>query len=191
MRTFVFFTSVALAAAMAVPAFAQTAPARPTPNPQMRQQFEATRQQMDQIHQQERSQILGALTPAHRQLLATVAGELATATTPDYKAAAARLDSALSSSEKSTILSASQSARDKMRSTMQNMRQNMSQMGGPPGPGGPGGPPQGFGGGKMGPPGGPDQARYTPSAGEILLRTAMSPGGMEIRVRGSMQPQHP
>ena len=179
MRTSVFFTTLALAAVVAAPTLAQSPPARPTPNPQMRQQFQAMRQQMDQIHTQERSQMLGALTPAHRQLLATIAGELATSATPDYQGAASRLDAALSSSEKQAILSASQSARDQMRSQMQTMRQQMSQNGGPPpGSGGPM---------MMGPPGGPEGARKPPSAGEILLRTAMS-GGMELRVRGSMRP---
>lgn len=172
MRTSVFLTSLALAAAVAAPALAQTAPARPTPNPQMRQQFESMHQQMEQIHSQERAQMLAALTPANRQLLATIAGELATSTTPDYRGAAARLDAALSPSEKQAIANASQSARDKMRAQMQTMRQQMSQNGGPPpGPGGPM---------MMGPP-------RTQSAGEILLRTAMS-GGMELRVHGSMRP---
>ncbi|MBV8637451.1 MAG: hypothetical protein JO322_05150 [Candidatus Eremiobacteraeota bacterium] len=181
MRTSVFFTALALAAAAAGPVFAQAPPPRPTPNPQMRQQFDTMRRQMDQIHSQERAQMLGALAPAHRQLLATIAGELATSTTPDYSGAAARLDAALSPSEKQTILNASQSARDKMGSAMQSMRQQMSQNGGPPpGPGGPM---------MMGPPpGGTPDARRTPSAGELLLRTAMGGGRMAIRIRDSMQP---
>jgi hypothetical protein len=53
-----------------------------------------------------RLQVLHALTPANRQLLASVIGQMAVADKPDFKAAAARLDAALSSSEKSAILDA-------------------------------------------------------------------------------------
>ncbi len=178
MRTSVFFASIAFAAAVAAPAFAQSPSTEPSPNPQMRQQFRAMHQQLDDIHAQARAQMLDALTPAHRQLLATIAGELATSSTPDYRGAAARLDAALSSSEKQAILSASQSARDKMRSAMQSARERMSQNGGPPM-----GPDE-----RMGPPGGPLHTRHTPSAGEILLRTAMGGVGMDMHIRGSMRP---
>lgn len=187
MKFSVLITAAALAVTVSAPAIAQEPPPpgapMPTPNPQMRQQMESMRKQMDQIHTQERSQMLGALTPAHRQLLATIAGQLATSTSPDYQGAAQRLDAALSSSEKQTILSASQSARDKMREQMQNMRQQMDQqMGGPPRRGG--GPMMMQAGG------GPEGARRTPTAGDILLRVAMS-GGMEMHMQASMRVQHP
>lgn len=160
MKTSVLITGLALAAAMAVQAVAQEPPSGPppTPNPQMRQQFEATHKQMEQIHAQERAQVLGALTPANRQLLATIAGQLATSTTPDYTGAARRLDAALSSSEKQAIVSASQTARQQMNSAMMRMRQQMGR------------PPMGM----MGPGGGPPGAQRTLTAGEILLRVAMN-----------------
>ncbi len=186
MKFSAFITATALAAVVAVPAVAQEPPPggpMPTPNPQMRQQMESMRKQMDQIHTQERTQVLGALTPAHKQLLATIAGELATSTTPDYTGAAQRLDSALSPSEKQTILSASQTARDKMRAQMESMRQQMEQMGGPP-------PRRGGGPMAVQVGGGPEGMQHTPTAGYILLRVAMS-GGMEMHVQASMRFQHP
>lgn len=181
MKLSVLVTAGALAIAMAVPAIAQEPP--PTPNPQMRQQMESMRKQMEQIHTQERSQVLGALSPAHRQLLATIAGQLATSTTPDYRGAAQRLDAALSSSEKQTILSASQSAHEKMRAQMDTIRQQMEQMGG--------GPPGGGRGMKMQMGGGPEGARRTPTAGDILLRVAMGGGGIGMHMQGSMRIDHP
>lgn len=188
MKTSVFITAVALSAVMTATSFAQEPPPGPpgppgpmaTPNAQMRQQFQAAHKQMEQIHAQERSQVLGALTPAHRQLLATVAGQLATSTTPDYRAAAQKLDAALSASEKQAIVSASQTARQQMRAQMESMRQRMSQMGGPPDTRGP-----------MVMRSGTEQQGRTPSAGEILLRVAMSGGPemhMEMRTGGSMHP---
>ena len=115
---------VAALAATAVPSFAQTA--RPTPNPAMRAQFQQMRTQMRQIHTTERSQILGALTPAHRSLLASIAGQIATLVlTPDFKGAASRLDPALSSGEKQAILNAAQNARTKQRSLMSSVHPNM------------------------------------------------------------------
>jgi hypothetical protein len=183
MKMSVFITAFALSAVMAVPVLAQEPPPygpMPSPNPQMRQEFEAAHKQMQQIHAQERSQVLGALTPAHLKLLGTVAAELATSTTPDYRGAAQRLDAALSSSEKQTIVSAAQNARQQMRAQMQTMRQQMSQMSGRPNPGGPMIP--------AGPGGEPQRERRTPSAGEILLRVAMGGGGMEMGMHESIRP---
>lgn len=159
-----YFRVLGLAAALAaatVPALAQNAP--PTPNPAMRQQFQQIRTQMREIRSAERAQILGVLTPAHKTLLANVVGRLATSVNPDYEAAARQLDSALSSSERQTIVNAAQNARTKQRSLMQSMREQ-SGMG--PGP---------FG---HGPEGGEQHAKRTPDAGRILLGLAMPGPGM-------------
>src|SRR5579864_3032140 len=109
-----------LLAAPNVPVLAQNAP--PTPNPAMRAQFQQLRTQMRQIRTSERSQMLGALTPANRALLANLAGQLATSVNPDYRAAASRLDGALSAGEKQAVLNAAQTARSSARSLMQSMR---------------------------------------------------------------------
>jgi hypothetical protein len=120
------------ALAVVAPAAAQTMP-RPTPNPQMRQAFGQMRSQMETLHRNERTQILAALTPQHRALLASIAGELTTSATPDYDAAAKRLDAALSPSESQAVLRAAQNFRTQARSIMQNMRNQM-----PSPPNGPG-----------------------------------------------------
>jgi hypothetical protein len=89
---------------------------------------------MMQMHQQMRSDMLGALTPQSKTLLATVAGQLATSPAPDVKAAAAQLDAALSPAEKQAITSQHQA-----------MMQKMQSMGGGNGmDGGNGGPPGGM-----------------------------------------------
>lgn len=151
-------------------AFAQSAPApHPTPNAAMRAQFRQMRTQMRQIHTTERSQILGALTPAHRALLASVAGQLATSTNPDFKGAANRLDAALSSGEKQAILTAAQNARNQQRSLMQQVRARFS-----PPPGAPR-PPRNFAG---------RRTHHAPDPGMLLLRLSAAPGnGMMMHRR--------
>lgn len=129
-----FVAAFAALVLTAAPALGQGAPPPRTPNPAMRQQFGQMHRELEQIHQTARTTMLNALTPAHKALLAQIAGELATANQPDYDAAASRLDAALSSSEKQTILNAAQTARTQMRSKMQSMHSMMPGEG-PPGHG--------------------------------------------------------
>lgn len=161
-------------AATAVPALSQSAP--PTPNPQMRQQFEQMRTQMKQIHDAERAQMLNALTPQHKTLLATVVGRIATSVNPDVDGAAKQLDAALSSGEKQAVVSAAQTARTKERALFESMR---SQLPSPP-PG-----ERGFGHRVFTE--GPHEGR-TPDAGRLLLRLAAPGPGMMgpvmIRTKG-------
>lgn len=142
-------------------ALAQTAP--PTTRfPMMRQMH----RQMEQIETQTRTQILGALTPAHRTLLAGIAGHLAVTTTPNFRAAAQQLEAALSPTEKQAILAANTNERTQMRSMMETMRAQM-----PPPPAGaspmPGHPAFGGPGGERG-----REHRHR-DAGTVLLSTAM------------------
>jgi len=129
----------------------------------MRQMY----QQMSQIRTQARTQMLNALTPAHRTLLANVAGQLAVAPAPDFRAAAQQLETALSPAEKQAILAADNTARTQMRSLMQQARAQM-----PPPPAGaspfPGRPPFG------GPSGGPGGTGRQRDAGTVLLRMTRS-----------------
>jgi hypothetical protein len=62
--------------------------------------------QMFQYREQARTEIVDALSPAHRQLLASVVGQLTVAPNPQVVAAAKQLDAALTSKEKQTILAA-------------------------------------------------------------------------------------
>ncbi len=111
-------TLFALLALVPVLAFAQARPpgpgGAPWPRPdstQMRQNM----QQIDAMHKQFRAKILGALTPAHRNLLASIAGQLAVSTNPDPKAAIQKLDAALTSGEKQAILNSAQSFMSQQR----------------------------------------------------------------------------
>ena len=169
-------SSLALAAAVVAsgaPALAQTAPPFQTPSPAMRQQFQQVRTQIQQIHQTERTQILNALTPAHKNLLATTVGQLATSVNPDFRAAANRLDSALSAGEKQAIVSASQTARTQMRSAMETLRSKMPA------------PPEGAGPPREG--GMSRETQRTPDPGMILLRLAMPGPGMGMMGRPPMR----
>jgi hypothetical protein len=116
-KLLVLFTLLA-----AVPAlvFAQAQPPPPGASgaPWPRPDFGRMRQNMQQqeaMHKQFRAKILGTLTPAHRNLLASIAGQLAVSTNPDPKAAIQKLDAALSSGEKQAILSAAQSFMSQQR----------------------------------------------------------------------------
>ena len=89
-------------------------------------------QQMEKIHQSERTQVLAALTPAHRALVANLVGELAVAQNPDSKAAAAKLDAALSTNEKDAVQSIHESTMKQMHEAMQKMMTQQPPQGGPP-----------------------------------------------------------
>lgn len=92
---------------------------------QWQQVMTQNRQQMEQLHQQARTKILGSLTPAHRALLAQVAGSLATAPNPDENAAARQLDAALSPGEAQAVVSTHNAFRSQMRALMQGAHQRM------------------------------------------------------------------
>jgi len=120
--------------------------------------------------------MLNALTPAHRTLLANVAGQLAIAPTPDFRAAAQQLETALSPAEKQAILAANSAARTQMRSLMEKARAQMPPppagappMAGRPAFGGPGGGPNAGPG-----PGGSGRQR---TAGSVLLRSVTRSSG--------------
>jgi hypothetical protein len=125
MKPAIFALSLALlgaptlaSAQPAPPPDQQAAPQQGQRDPQ-RAQFMA---QMRQLHQQMRSQVLGALTPANRQLLANLAGQLAIAATPDYRDAAARLDRSLSANERNAILQADSNFHTQSKALFEQMR---------------------------------------------------------------------
>ena len=73
---------------------------------------------MEAAHKAVRAKILAALTPAHRALLADLVGQLAIAANPDPEAARAKLDAALSASEKTNILAIHNAAMAQMHAMM-------------------------------------------------------------------------
>lgn len=154
-----------------VPAFA-FAQAQPPPGPGgtpwPRPDFGAMRQnmqQMETLHKQFRAKILGSLTPAHRNLLASIAGELAVSTNPDPKGAIQKLDAALSSGEKQAILNAAQSFMSQQRTMREQAIAKMRAAN----PNMPSPRPR---------PSGMERTRHTPDAGALLLMVATGGPGM-------------
>lgn len=126
MKHVIFFGLAAAILATSGPLIAQTLPA-PASRPAMSQQLLQMRAQLQQIRSAERSQIIGALTPAHKALLSNIVARLATSVNPDVGGAVRQLDAELSTSEKQTILDAAQTAGIKERAFIQAMRtQNAS-----------------------------------------------------------------
>jgi hypothetical protein len=81
--------------------------------------------QMAQLHRQARAQTLAALSSGHRTLLETVIGQLALSDHPDRRAAAAKLDAALSASEKAAILKIHSDTMAKARALEDNAHTQM------------------------------------------------------------------
>ena len=122
--------SVAAIAAFAllvtgVAASADETGALPTPNPAVMQIMEQTHTRMEQLHSQARLAMLNALSPAHRNLLAQVVGQLAIAPNPDPAAAARQLDLSLTQGEGRAILSISSSLEQQSRQLMEASRQQI------------------------------------------------------------------
>jgi len=169
------FTSAALCAALILAPLAGLADQTPpAPPPQGGGGgFQQIRQQVDAARGQARATMLGALSAQHRNLLAQVVGQLAIAQTPDVGAAAKTLDGALSPAESKAIIDASNALDQQIKGIMDAAR---AQNGEPPG----------GGGNRMY----AGQGQGTPTAGAILLRTAVPPMGppMMMRVGGPPPP---
>ena len=159
---------------MGPPGMEQRVELTPSQRQAMEQTMTQTHQQMEQLHNQVRTKLLGALTPAHRSLLAQVIGQLAIAPNPDRDAAVRQLNAALSPGEAQAIIAAHTAAMTQMHSIMEAAHQRMQTI---------------FGEGQKtqqssnghtdqmwhGPPGGPQMhAMGQLTAGDILLHLAGS-----------------
>lgn len=112
-------------------------PGHPAMTPAQRQAmfktFSEFRTKEIALHKQLRSQILGAISSAHRSAIAQAIGDLAVSASPDPAAAARRIDAVLSSGERQAITSAQNSFAGQNRALMQQMRSQMaSEMPSPP-----------------------------------------------------------
>jgi hypothetical protein len=107
-----------LALAFAAPRIALAQQDPGSPPSAMRANF----QQIRTLAKQYRTQVLGALTPAHKQLYASVVGNLAIAASPDPRAAAEKLDAALSTGEKTAIVNADSQFRSAIKTQFEAMR---------------------------------------------------------------------
>ena len=90
---------------------------------QFQQIMQQTGQQMEQLHAQARAKVLGALSPAHRALLAQVVGSLAVSLNPDPQGAVRQLNAALSAGEAQAVISAHNAAIAQMHQLMENTHQ--------------------------------------------------------------------
>jgi hypothetical protein len=106
MRQMCFLGLAAAMVVVAAPSLAQTRPIH---------------SQIQQINAAERVQLLRALTPVHKALLADLEGTLAISEDPDVAGAVRQLNAALSPAERQAILNAAQSAEANKLSLTQGM----------------------------------------------------------------------
>lgn len=178
------FLAIPIAALADDNSSAAATPPHPTLSPAQRQtMFKAAgefRSKEMQLHQQLRSQVLGALSPEHRTAVANVIGQLAISASPDPGAAAKQIDALLSPSEQQHIVNADTSFRNQSRVLMQQMMaQVKSQLPSPPSsaeqPSGP-----------------PRNQRIVTDPGTIVLTTLnRGPMGLMMAHRFGMGPGEP
>jgi hypothetical protein len=128
MKRFTPLIFAALALALVAPLASladNTAAPPPPPNPAMFQIMEQTHAQMDKLHGEARLAMLNSLSPAHRNMLAQVVGQLAIAPNPDSSVAARQIDSTLSAVEARSIVNISASLQQQARQLMESAHQQM------------------------------------------------------------------
>jgi hypothetical protein len=91
--------------------------------------------QAEQVEVQARAAMLNALSPAHRNLVGQIAGQLAVVPNPDLSAAARELDAQLTPAEGLAILNIASSMHGQIRQIMSAARQQIMSAGGASGSG--------------------------------------------------------
>jgi len=123
-KLLILFAMLAAIPALVLAQAASPMPPGPSGAPWPRPDFQMMRQNMEQqraMHKQLRAKVLAVLTPAHRNQLAAVIGQLAIAASPDPRGAIKKIDAFLSSGEKQAILNAVQASMAQQRAQMQAM----------------------------------------------------------------------
>ena len=112
-----------------VAALAQDATGGPPPSSwaQHSAVFEQAHQQIERLHEQARAQMLAALSPAHKQLVAQIAGQLAVAPNPDFPAAVRKLDASLTPAEQQSVLRTHEAFKQQMHSVMEQAFKSLPQ----------------------------------------------------------------
>ena len=87
--------------------------------------MQQAREKIDQLHAKARTSMLGALSPAHRTLLAQLVGQLAVAPSPDTAGAAKQLDASLAPAEAKSIVDISTSSEQQVQQVMEDARNQM------------------------------------------------------------------
>jgi hypothetical protein len=88
----------------------------------MFQTFRNFGQQEERLHQQARTQMLASITPAHRQAIANLIGQLAISANPQPETTARQIDALLSQSEQQRILATDASFRQQTKALHEQMR---------------------------------------------------------------------
>jgi len=123
-KLLILFAMLAAIPALVLAQGAPPMPPGPSGAPWPRPDFQMMRQnmqQMEAMHKQFRAKVLGLLTPAHRNQLASVIGQLAIAASPDPRGAINKIDAFLSSGEKQAILNAAQTFMTQQRAQREAM----------------------------------------------------------------------
>ena len=120
------FWLVLALAGIPIAASAQSAATPPALTDQQRQATHQTiarflAQEM-QLLDQARSQILASLTPAHREQVAAIIGELAISPTPDVAGAGQRVDGFLTATERQGVMAAAESFTSRSRQLGNQLR---------------------------------------------------------------------
>ncbi|MBV8489978.1 MAG: hypothetical protein JO199_05545 [Candidatus Eremiobacteraeota bacterium] len=92
---------------------------------QLQQTFETFRTQEEQLHKQMRAQLIGSLSPAHRNAIAGIIGNLAISANPDPALAAKQIDGLLSQGEQQRILSLHSAFRTQRHALHEQMRKQL------------------------------------------------------------------
>ncbi len=92
------------------------------PNAQMESAMRATHEQMHQLREQTRTQMLAGLTSQHRAQLATLIGQFAIAPNPDPHALEKQIDALLSRGEAQNIVNLASTERTNSRNLMEAAR---------------------------------------------------------------------
>lgn len=92
------------------------------PNAQMESAMRATREQMRQLREQTRTQMLAGLTAPHRAQLATLIGQFAIAPNPDPRALEKQIDALLTRGEAQNIVNLASTERTSSRNLMEAAR---------------------------------------------------------------------
>ena len=87
--------------------------------------MQQAREKVDQLQAQARASMLGALSSAHRSLLAQLVGQLAVAPSPDMASAAKQLDANLTPAEAKSVIDISTSSEQQVQQVMQDARSQM------------------------------------------------------------------
>jgi hypothetical protein len=88
-------------------------------------EFQQMHQKMAQLHTQARTEMLAAITPAHKAAIANLIGQLAIAPNPNVDATAREIDSLLTPAESQSVIRIHEQAKTQMHALMESAHAQM------------------------------------------------------------------